>query len=76
MKESPKTASFIHSPNQSINNENITADSFSHSSLINILPNEKPRDAYLRYVEAYHNVPKDITKPRRLMIMDFLLNLP
>ena len=76
MKESSNTASLIHSPDQSINNENITADSFSHSSLINILPNEKPRDAYLRYVEAYHNVPKDVTKPRILRLMDFLLNLP
>ena len=45
MKESSNTASLIHSPDQSINNENITADSFSHSSLINILHNEKPRDA-------------------------------
>ena len=36
--------------------------SFSHASIINILPNEKPRDAYFRYVEVYHNLPSHIMK--------------
>ena len=57
MKEGSKTVSFINSPHGIINNDKIIGESFFHSSLINILPDEKPRDAYLRYVEAYHNIP-------------------
>ena len=62
--------------NSNTSNENITGESFSHSSIISIFPNEKPRDAYQRYVEAYHNISPDVNKPRRLRLMDFLLNLP
>ena len=54
----------------------LSVGSFSHASIINMLPNEKPRDAYNRYVKVYHNLPAHIVKPRRLRLMDFLLNLP